>query len=305
MLRYLVAAALAGILLGGCSSSDASHAGEVEAWHRARTDELRKQDGWLSLVGLYWLEGGENRFGSSPENDVVFPPDAPEHLGSFIVEGSTVKAVIASGVFVQSENESVDTLLMRTSSDDEAQPTPMSWGSLTWILIERDGQFAIRLKDSKSPALAAFDGIERFPVNIAWRVEARWEPYVPARTIEIPTVMGTVSRQTTPGRIVFQMDGATHSLDVTGEPDHEEYFVIFADETNGAETYPAGRYLWIDAPDGDEGLVIVDFNKSYNPPCVFTPYATCPFPPPQNRLDLRIDAGEKNYEAGIRPSSLD
>lgn len=308
MFKFILGASLAGLvlpLLSGCSSSEASHAEEVDAWHRARTEELRQPDGWLALVGLYWLEEGQNRFGSSPDNDLVFPRGTPAHMGSFVVHNGTVRAVIADGILVSSEGEPVDQLVMQTSDDDEAEPTPLSWESLTWILIERDGRLAVRVKDSESPALAAFDGIERFPVSPDWRIEAGFDPYIPPKTIEIPTVMGTVSQQTTPGRVVFQVDGTAYSIDVTGEPGDEEYFVIFADETNGTETYPAGRYLWIDAPHGGEGGVVVDFNKSYNPPCVFTPYATCPFPPPQNRLRLRVDAGEKNFEAGIQIASTE
>ncbi len=125
---------------------------------------------------------------------------------------------------------------------------------------------------------------------------ARFEPYESAVSINVPTVLGTTSRLTSPGTLVFSIGGETYRLDAIGEPGARELFVIFGDRTNGKETYSGGRFLTTPQPDA-EGTVVIDFNRAYNPPCVFTPYATCPLPPPQNRLPIRVEAGEKVYGA--------
>ena len=270
-----------------------THRQEVEAWREARFTSLRKPDGWFSLVGLFWLRPGENTFGSGPDNALRFPEKAPARAGSFHLENGAVRLQAAPGADLRHEGVPVDTLTLVPDTADA--PTVLTLGSLTFHLIERDGRLGIRLKDLESPARAAFTGIPAFAVDPAWRIEGRFEPYTPPRTLAIPTILGTESAQTSPGALVFEVNGTPLRLDVTGEPGDSTYFVIFGDETNGEETYEAGRYLYVAAPDA-EGRVVVDFNKAYNPPCVFTPYATCPFPPPQNRLAARIEAGEQKYK---------
>ena len=161
------------------------------------------------------------------------------------------------------------------SVDTTGAPTMLALGSLHWHVIARDGRLGVRLRDVESPARAGFDGIPAFDVDPAWRLAARFERYDPPRTLQIPTILGTVSAQPSPGALVFDVDGQTQRLDVVGEPGDSTFFVIFGDRTNGETTYEAGRYLYVDAPD-TAGRVVVDFNKAYNPPCAFTPFATCP-----------------------------
>jgi len=171
-------------------------------------------------------------------------------------------------------------------------------GSLRWYVMARQDRFAVRLMDAQSRVRTEFEGIDHYPVTLDWRVMARWDPYDPVKTIQVPNVLGTVREQASAGALVFEVDGATHRLDVHGDVGEERYFTVFADGTNGDTTYDGGRYVWVDAPDQD-GWVVLDFNKSYNPPCVFTDYATCPLPTPQNRLPLAVTAGEKKYDAGL------
>lgn len=272
------------------AESDAEYRARIEAWRARREASLREPDSWLSLVGLYWLEPGENTMGSAEGADLVFPPKAPSRLGVLRLEDSTVTAIPAPGVTLTSGGAPVDTLVLYPSAA-EGEPV-LSWGPLTWYVIERDGRLGIRLKDAESEALTRFDGIPAYEIDRSWQVVGRFEPYDPPRRMIVPTVLGTETEEHSPGALVFERAGTTYRLDVSARPGDEEYFVIFGDATNGRETYGAGRYLYVDAP-GADGRVVIDFNKAYNPPCVFSPYATCPFPPKQNRLDLAITAGER------------
>ncbi|MCS6803758.1 MAG: DUF1684 domain-containing protein [Acidobacteriota bacterium] len=276
------------------AQDEAAYAAEVEQWHQQRIKSLTGETGWLNLAGLFWLKEGRSSFGAAKTNTIVFPSGkAPARIGWFILKDGVVSVRIRPGIDVRCQGKPVRFMTLR--SDADGQPTILTHGSLSWFVIKRDKEFAIRLRDSQHPHLRAFKGIERFPINISWRIEAKFEPYDPPRKIPILTVLGTTTKEPSPGALVFQLQGRTHRLDVIARPEDEQLFVMFADETNGQETYGAGRYLYVDRPDKD-GTVILDFNKAHNPPCAFTPYATCPLPPEQNRLPLKVTAGEKQYE---------
>jgi uncharacterized protein (DUF1684 family) len=168
---------------------------------------------------------------------------------------------------------------------------------LSWFVIERFGQYGVRLRDSAAPAFREFDGIDRYPTDAGWRILGRFEPYDPPKEIPAPNVLDVPSTSNSPGAVVFEVDGEEYRLDVTGDPASRRFSVVFGDETNGGETYGGGRFLSVDAPsEGD--WIVIDFNRAYNPPCVFTAFATCPLPPPQNKLALRVEAGEKMYFGG-------
>jgi uncharacterized protein (DUF1684 family) len=254
---------------------------------------LKRPDGWLSVVGLYWLDPGRNTFGADTANDAVFPgADVPAHAGSFFLRGETVSMEVEPGVVITHEGEPVTSLLL--TPDVEGRPTTVWMGSLQWNVIQRQDLIGIRLRDTASAALAAFDGIETFPVSLEWRIPARFRRYSPPRMIEVPNVLGQINETTSPGAIVFRVGGERLRLEVTGNPESERFSIVFADRTNGNETYGGGRFLEVPAP-AENGWTFVDFNRAYNPPCVFTAHATCPLPPPENRLPVRIEAGEKMY----------
>jgi len=285
------------IAFSGCSANDEgqhslSYEEEIEQTRVSREETLIQPDGWLSLAGLFWLQEGDNTFGSEPTNDLVFPAGTPPQMGNMKLERGQVQFESYPGVDILSGNEPVDQI--RMYSDVEGSPTILSYGFFSWYVIDRDGRLGIRLKDSSSEALATFKGLDYFPVDPSWRIEARFEAFQPPKTIPVPTILGTVRPQTSAGAIVFQREGELYRLDVVGEPGQQSYFVIFGDLTNGKETYSAGRFLDVDSEDED-GKIVIDFNKAYNPPCVFSPYATCPYPPAQNRLSLRVESGEKMY----------
>lgn len=302
-----------GLLLAvaGCSGGPppaepvdpADHAERVQEWRAWRHEQLVDPEGWLSLAGLYWLEPGENRFGAGPEAElVVESAAAPATIGTFTVgdDGSEVRFVPADGVEVLGDGApfSGGRVWSRPEADAEDGPETvlLRHGSLAWHVIERNGRLAVRLKDAENPVLIGFDGMDYYPLASEWRLDGRFEAYEPPRTIKVPDVLGGVDDVESPGAAVFELDGAEYRLDLWRDSaDPANFFTAFADETNGETTYGGGRFLWIDAPD-ERGRIEVDFNRSYNPPCAFTAFATCPLPPQQNRLPLRIEAGELDFD---------
>lgn len=267
------------------------HQAEIQAWQVRRVEGLKAPTGWLSVIGLDWLEPGENTFGSDPSNDVVFPAieGVPARAGSFFLENGQVRMDVAPGVPITEGGKQVTTLMLYSAGG--GRPPTAHLASLQWQVIQRQDLIGIRLRDTADPAIEAFQGIEMFPVSLDWRIPARFQPYDPPRMIDVPNVLGQITPQASPGAVVFRVDGKKFSLDVTGDPDGQSFSIVFGDETNGLESYGGGRFLTVDAPD-EEGRLYIDFNRANNPPCVFTEFATCPLPPRQNILTVRIEAGE-------------
>jgi uncharacterized protein (DUF1684 family) len=267
---------------------------QIEKWHDERAANLKSEDGWLTLVGLFWLKEGENRLGSDKSNEIALPQGkAPPHAASLWLEKGTVRLEAQPRSGITHDGKTVESpLVLQSDADDK--PTELNLGTLSFYLIKRGEQLGLRVKDKENPARTEFAGLSYYPVEPKWRVESRFEPYNPAKMIPIVNVLGMVEEQPSPGKLVFEVAGKDYSLDTIAEKGSKELFVIFKDETSGKETYGAGRYLYTDQADA-RGTVILDFNKAYNPPCAFTSYATCPLPPSQNRLALAVEAGEKKY----------
>jgi len=275
------------------TSAEAAYHAEIEKWRADRVARLRAEDGWLTVVGLSWLEEGDNSVGAAPSNRVVLSAaKSPPLLGRIRVTGGKAHLEVAPGVEVTHDGRRVQSLDL--ASDEAGKPTVARHGTLSFYLIRRGEKLGVRVKDSANAARKSFHGIESYPVRSAWRLDARFEPYPLKKSIPIPNILGTVSQEPSPGAVVFRVGGKEHRLDAVDEPGEEELFLIFGDRTNGTETYGAGRFLYAPRP-GRDGKTVVDFNKAYNPPCAFTPFATCPLPPPQNRLPVGIEAGEKKY----------
>jgi len=273
--------------------SNDSYVKQIRNWHQKRIERLKAADSWLSLAGLYWLKEGANTFGSAPQNDMVFPAGkAPAYIGKIILHQGATSAVIADSVAVTVNGKTEKRITLK--NDQQGQPTVMRLGSLSWYVIKRGAQYGLRLKDSENPTLIQFKGIECFPVRRAWRIKAVFRPFPKARTVAVPTVLGTVVNEAAPGVLEFEHQGARYRLVVLADESDPQFFTIFADSTNGRQTYHAGRFLVIDKP-GRNGVTYIDFNKAYNPPCAFTPYATCPLPPKENYLPFAVTAGEKDY----------
>jgi uncharacterized protein len=262
-----------------------AHERTVEAWRAARYAALRREIGWLSLAGLDWLRPGENRIGSDPDLEVTLPAGPPVAGTITLADDS----MVADGVFTH-DGAPVEGLPL--VDDSEGDPTMLELGDLRFCVIERGGRHAIRTWNTRAPALREFDGIDHWPVDGAWRIDARFEP-TPGRTASVPDVLGFIEEEETPGDVVFELDGLEHRLQALAGGPKGELWLVFGDATNGNETYGGGRFLYTAAP--VEGSVEVDFNRAYNPPCVFSPFATCPLPWPENRLPIRVEAGERAY----------
>ena len=267
-----------------------AHRAAVEAWRKQRYAALRREVGWLTLAGLDWLRPGVNRIGAAADADVVVPSGPAEAGTVTLSEGGVLADGTPDGLTVDGRPAKD----LRLVSDVEGEPTMLELGTLRLCLIDRGGRMALRTWDTAAPARQAFDGIDHWPVDPAWRVESVFEP-TPGRTVRVPDVLGTDEDDESPGDVVFEIDGVTHRLQALVGGDSGELWLVFGDATNGHETYAGGRFLYAGAPDR-HSRVVVDFNRAYNPPCVFSPYATCPLPWPANRLPIRVEAGERNWD---------
>ena len=264
---------------------------EIKQWDQHRLERLKADDGWLNLVGRTWLKPGENKFGSAKDNEVLIESGkVPEYMGVFIFQDSTVTMKVNDGVEILYSGNPVKEMVM--IGDHKKEMTVFQYGSIKWNLIVRNELYGIRFRDLESEFVKSFPGIERFPVNEDWRIKAKYEVYDPPKKMIVPNVLGQADEEPSPGAIVFTKDNQTYRLNAIDAGD--KLWFIFADGTSGEETYGGGRFLYTDKADSN-GIVIVDFNKAYDPPCVLTKYATCPLPPKENYLTLRITAGEKMW----------
>jgi uncharacterized protein (DUF1684 family) len=285
-------------LFGSCSRSKPgpqidpnAYAQEIEQWHAERWASLKSDDGWLTLIGLFWLKEGENKFGSDTSNDIFLPKDkVSAHAGVFSLKNGVVRIETTPKTGFTVDGKPVSSLELK--SDVDGTPTVLHLGSLSFQIIKRGDKFGLRVKEKENPDRVNFRNTEFYPADLKWRINAHFEPYKPPKPVPITNVLGMESGETSPGAVVFEVDGHTYRLDAITEKGESKFFMIIADKTSGKETYPAGRYLYVDLPDSS-GQMVIDFNKAYSPPCAFTKFATCPLPPRQNRLPFPIEAGEK------------
>jgi uncharacterized protein len=265
---------------------------EIERWRAWRVEQLTAPDGWLTLIGLEWLTPGPNRIGSAAGNDIVLGA-GPAHLGVItLAADGRAHLRLAAGVDAtidgreQSEAELID------DAHAGGHPTTVRFGTANFSLIDRDGRKGVRVKDSNAATRAHFCGLDYYPIDPSWRIDAVWAPAETPQTLAIPSTLGSVQERPIRGKAVFTRDGQQYALSAVGEPDASLSFVL-ADATSGHETYGGARFLVPDMM--SDGRMVLDFNKATNPPCAFTPYATCPLAPAENRLSVPITAGEKRY----------
>ncbi|MGI9272324.1 MAG: DUF1684 domain-containing protein [Woeseiaceae bacterium] len=258
-------------------------------WRKERLESLKGPTGYLNLAGLFWLENGEVRIGSAANNDIVLPASAADRVGLLTVTSDGVFLLPAAGVEVFSEGEEVAFILV--ADDTTPDPVTITHGSLAWTIIKRDDRFALRLRDFEHPAIAAFPPIEYYELDPDMRVSATLRRFETPKVLQVETVIEGLGWQPeSPGVLEFELDG--QKLELEAYASGEELFFVFGDRTSGRETYPAGRFLYADLPAEGESTIL-DFNRAYNPPCAFNDFATCPVASPQNRLAVRIEAGEK------------
>ena len=261
---------------------------EFNDWQEKRTERLKSKNGWLNLAGLFWLEEGDNTIGSDSANSIIFPDGAPAFIGKFTLEEGIISFEVHPGTNIIMNGEPVIKTVIQT--DRSGNVSMLETGSYAWFIIDRSPRFGIRLRDYDHPAIEEFHGIETYEPDPGWVIEAEFERYEEPRELLIPTVVGTVEKNLSPGVLKFEIGGNRQELHPSSAG--KGLFLIFADESSGLETYGGGRFLYIDSI-GEGNRVKIDFNRAYNPPCAFTPFATCPLPPRENFLTVSIEAGEK------------
>jgi len=280
--------------LGCKKGEDAAYREAVDDWHRQRETRLRQPTGWLSLVGLESLAVGDNTVGSAPDNGIVLRTGSVPYLGTLSLTADTAEFEVVAGESVgrwQGADRPVAAFAGGVMhSDENGPPDMLISGSIIFYVIRRGDSYYLRVKDRQSPRLRDFRGIERFPVDPTWRVSATLGSS--PQDLRVVNVLGQVASETSPGSLVFVLQGQSCQLIATSG-ENGGLFVVFGDASNGHGTYPGGRFLSLDPPETD-GTYDLDFNKAYNPPCSFTPYATCPLPDEANILPLTVRAGEKS-----------
>ena len=283
------------LVLAGCSrtspliTDEAAYTESIEEWQHQRLERLKTKNGWLSLSGLYWLEPGENSFGSDSLNKIIFPEKADAFGGTLLLENGIVTLTVTEGVEISSKDSLVTHMVLK--NDHEEQSTRLQQGDLAWNIILRGDRYGIRLRDHKHPRIDALDHIPSYPIQTSYVVEAILEPFESPKTMTVATPLeGYTESYEVPGILKFKLRGK--ALELHPFTSSRGYFLVIADETTGLDTYGAGRFMYA-MPDST-GRVILDFNKAYNPPCAFSPFATCPMPPRENFMNVAIEAGEKS-----------
>ena len=281
------------------TAADSAWRQELDAWRAQREHELSAPDGWLTLVGLEWLKPGVNSFGTAPDNAIKIRAQAPAHFGMMTVSGTTVQLLAPSGGFPADFQMDGKPAREGTLSANDAQPSTLTWHGLTMVVLPRGGRYALRIKDADSPTRTGFHGLHWYAPEPRFRVEAKWIPFSPPRVEKIPTIIGTTLDMPAPGIAEFTLNDKTVRLEPVFEGgERDKLFFILRDATSQTTTYQAARFLHTGLPSNGvdkPGTLTLDFNELYNPPCAYTPYATCPLPPEQNRLPVAIEAGEQRY----------
>jgi len=265
-----------------------SYIESIEQWQHDRLEGLKSKDGWLNLAGIYWLEEGEQSFGSDPSNDIVFPEKAAAFLGTIRLDGDVAHIKVNDEAELFYNNERVTELDL--SYDGSGAPSYIIHGDLAWYIMKRHKSLAIRLRDYKNPAIDALDHIPSYPIDPDYVVEATLHAFEEPRTITVNTPFQDYTQDySSPGELHFKLK--RKPLKLLPFTSGEGYFIIISDETSAMETYGGGRFMYT-YPDST-GKIILDFNMAYNPPCAVTPFAACPMPPRENHQPIKIEAGEK------------
>jgi uncharacterized protein (DUF1684 family) len=283
----------------------------LAAWRAAREQEIAAPNGWLTLIGLEWLKPGINTVGTAADSTVRIRASAPEHIGILTVNGAVVQLLAPTGGFpadLQIDGVPAREGVLETDAISlggagkpaiPTKPPVISWHGLTLAILARGDRFALRIKDSDAAARTSFHGLNWYAPDAKFLVEAKWIPFTPPRILKIPTVLGTTLDLPSPGVVEFRLGDSTLRLEPVIEvPGSQVLFFLIRDATSRTTTYATARYLHTGLPDHGldrPGTLILDFNRLENPPCAYTPYATCPLPPEQNRLWVAIEAGEKRY----------
>ena len=291
--KSVLLAIVLGVLSLACARAQTDYVKGIEKWRSDQEVNLKKETGWLTVAGLFWLKEGTNTVGAGADFDVWLTDNFKKgKFGEIDFKNGVANLKVEEGVEGKSDDKSISTVIQLVS-DEKGKPTEIRTGSQTFYLIKREERFGIRLKDSQSKARLTFKGQHWFPVDESYKITARFEAFPEPKEVMVPNVLGGKFKMKSPGTLKFALKGKEHSLQPVEEEDGK-LFIIFGDGSNRSETYKSGRFLYADKP--VNGEAVLDFNKAENPPCAFTPFATCPLPPPGNSLEVEIKAGEKRYD---------
>lgn len=282
---------LAVVTVASAAPPNAEYATEIQDARAKRLARLTAADGWLTLIGLHFLQAGDNTVGSALDNQILLASGLAHFGTATLSADGRVRFTAVPAAAAQVDGQPAGVVEMKLGG--EGKPTLVTSGTVSFFVIERGGRMALRVKDSGAVRRTGFVGIDYFPVDPAWRIEATWVPFNPPRDVPITNMIGNVSNEKVPGKAVFQREGKTFELLPIVEGPNEPLFFVISDTTSGQETYLAARFLNADPP--KDGKIVLDFNKVVNPPCAFTPFATCPLPPKENQMTIAVTAGEKKY----------
>jgi uncharacterized protein (DUF1684 family) len=282
---------LASLLMTGLHAQDA-YTKSIEDWRAARVTRLTKPDGWLSLIGRHLLAPGVNSVGTAEDNSIKLAA-GPPYLATVML-GADRRVTLLPAPAARLEVDGVAAQDRIELKYEGAQPTSVTFGTASFYVMKRGENLYLRVRDRLAPTLERFAGLEYFPIDPAWRIEAAWVPFEPAKQVNITNMIGVTEPAPVPGKAVFTWQGKTVELLPIDEGGGDLFFVL-TDLTAGEETYEASRFLYAPKPKAGEKTVVLDFNRMQNPPCAFTAFATCPLPPKENRMPFRVTAGEKKY----------
>ena len=285
------AAAVSAILIALSATAQAQDSeAQWQAWRAHRAASLAASNGWTTLIGLVWLQPGVTHAGGDPTNYALLPPGrAPASVGTFIRDGRAVRFDAAPGANITINGQPATSANLVSDANDS--PSIVRVGDISIVVIERGERIGLRIRDTQAPTRVHFHPPDAYPYDVAWRLHAKFEPFLLPKKLKIADVTGNVQEMESPGSLVFNCGGREYRLDALTEAGETNFFIIFHDQTAGQTTYHSGRFLYAPKP-GPDGGVTVDFNYAYSPPCAFTPYATCPLPPQENWLPLEVKAGE-------------
>ena len=273
--------------------ADPAYLAGLAKWRQDRETELKSDNSWLTVAGLFFLNDGKNSFGSGPLNDIVLPEPAPADGGVLEFDGK--KVMLRANRALTVNGSQVETMELRPAAEGKP-PDTVTMGTLSFFVHKSGDRFAIRLRDRNSDIRRNFTGLRWFAPNEAYKVTGRFEPYATPKPVRVPNILGDLEPYTAPGVVAFTLNREPLKLEVydSGSGENRRFFIVFRDLTSGKETYASARFLYADRPNA-KGEVVLDFNKAYNPPCAFNPFTTCPLPSEQNRLRVRVEAGELDY----------
>lgn len=281
------------------NGSDSDWRRGVDTWRAQREREIAAPDGWLTLIGLEWLSPGVNSFGTATDCSIKIRAQAPPRFGVLTVSGTTVQLLAPAGGFPADFQLDGKPAREGILSADDNKPSILTWHGLTMVVLPRGGRYALRIKDADSPTRTGFHGLHWYAPDPRFHVTAKWIPYTEPHVERIPTIINTTLNMPAPGVAEFTLEGKTLRLEPVFEGgERDKLFFILRDLTSRTTTYEAARFLHTGLPSNGvaaPGSLTLDFNELYNPPCAYTPYATCPLPPEQNRLSVTIEAGEQRY----------